>query len=131
MCFRTSHCCVDQCPAPMFGRPCKQELHYGQTPSCITSQFRVTQARIKIINDDLRIPTLFGTSCKFAGAEDFEQFGHIVPKIISQRIPLEMEAAYLSAMFAVSLSFRDLKMLGLLFSGKLVKEWTSEETILR
>ena len=46
--------------------------------------------------------------------------------------PLPWEGtAYLSAMFAVSLSLNVLKMLGLFFSGKLVKEWTSEETMVR
>jgi len=34
-------------------------------------------------------------------------------------------------MFAVSLSFKVFRILGLAFSGKVVKAWTSEETIVR
>ena len=49
----------------------------------------------------------------------------------AETIALAREIAYLSAIFAVSLSFNVLKILGLDFSGKLVETWTSEETIVR
>lgn len=44
---------------------------------------------------------------------------------------LSARSTYLSPILAVSLSFKVLKMFGLLFSGKDVNPWTSELTIAR
>ena len=120
MALRTGLYCVDQRSTSVFSCPSKQEFDDSESQSCIACQLRVAEARIEVVDDDLRLATPLNTSCKFPSIEDFEQLGHPVSEFVSQTPPWE-GTAYLSAMFAVSLSLNVLKMLGLFFSGKLVK----------
>ena len=88
MALWTGLCCVDQRSTSVFSCPCKQEFEDSESPSCITCQLRVAEARIEVVDDDLRLATPLNTSCKFPGIEDFEQLGHIVSEFVSRTLAL-------------------------------------------